>query len=229
MIETFGTIAKEENVKTVEHFILPNSFVLQNIEPFSGYHGNNLPVDQQPDTFFLITTENHSMEKIFRIADNIKQYTDYNFRASSGNICIGNDSYPFLRIRGLNSYEPIEEIQRYFFDSGIKYQKRKKVDAKALIELKKIFILEKLNENNYCDQEDKMNYLDVGRQLTWGRFKSVTKWVKNNLNDSNFDAALAVIYGRKVLDLVRIYSQNVEISRLEEIRQKYIEGIQRTD
>jgi len=229
MIETIGTIAKEENVKTVDHFILPNSFVLQNIEPFSGYHGDNLPVDQKPDTFFLITTESHSMEKIFRIADNISQYTDYKFRASSGTACIGNDSYPFIRIRGLNSYEPLEEIQRYFFDAGIKYQKRKKVDDKALIELKKIFILEKLDENTYRDQEDEMNYLDIGRQLTYGRFKSVTKWVKNNIDNNNFDAALAVIYGKKVLDLVRIYAQNVEVDRLEEIRQKYIEGIQRTD
>lgn len=229
MIETIGTIAKEENVKTVEHFILPNSFVLQNLEPFSGYHGSNLPVDDRPDTFFMITTEVHSMEKIFRVADDIKQYTDYKFRASSGSICIGNDSYPFIRIRGLDSYEPIEEIQRYFFDSGIKYQKSKKVDSKALIELKKIFVLEQISEAIYKDQEDDMHYLDIGRQLTWGRFKSVTRWVKNNLNDSNFDAAIAVVYANNVLDLVRIYAQNVNLDRLEEIRLKYIEGIQRTD
>jgi len=229
MIETVGTIAKEENVKTVEHFILPNSFVLQNIEPFSGYHGSNLPIDDRPDTFFMITTEAHSMEKIVRVADNIMQYTDFKFRASTGSICIGNDSYSFIRIRGLDSYEPIEEVQRYFFDSGIKYQKSKKVDSNALIELKKMFILEQLNENTYKDREDDMHYLDIGRQLTWGRFKSVTRWVKNNLNDGNFDAAIAVVYANKVLDLVRIYAQNVEVDRLEEIRLKYVEGIQRTD
>ena len=81
----------------------------------------------------------------------------------------------------------------------------------------------------FTDQEDNMHYLDIGRQLTWGRFKSITRWVKNNLDNSNFDAALAVVYANKVLDLVRIYAQNVEVSRLEEIRQKYIEGIHRTD
>ena len=229
MIETFGTIAKEEHVKTVEHFIIPNSFVLQNIEPFSGYHGNNLPIDQQPDTFFLITTEAYSMEKIFRLADNIKQYTNYKFRSSNGSICIGNDNYPFIRIRGLNSYEHVEQIQKHYMDSGIKYQKKKQIDTKALIELKKIFTLEKLNESTYKDPEDNMHYLDISRQLTWGRFKSVTKWVKNNISDSNFDAALAVVYASNVHDLVRIYAQNVGMDRLEEIRQKYIEGIQRTE
>ncbi len=74
-----------------------------------------------------------------------------------------------------------------------------------------------------------MHYLDISRQLTWGRFKSVTKWVKNNISDSNFDAALAVVYASNVHDLVRIYAQNVGMDRLEEIRQKYIEGIQRTE
>ncbi len=229
MIETIGTISKEEHIKTVEHYILSNSFVLQNLEPFSGYHGKNLPIDQKPDTFFLVTTEFYSMEKILRIADNIKQYTNFGFMASSGSIYIGNDSYPFIRIRGLPSYEPVEEIQRYFMDSGIKYQRGKRLDSIALIELKKIFNLEKLNEYMFKDQEDSMHYLDIGRQLTWGRFKSVSRWVKNNLDNSNFDAALAVVYANKVLDLVRIYAQNVKVSRLEEIRQKYIEGIRRTD
>ena len=229
MIETIGTITKEEYVKAVEHFILPNSFVLQNLEPFSGYHGSNLPIDQKPDTFFMVTTEAQSTEKIFRIADNIKQFTNYKFRASTCDIHIGNDTYHCVRIRGLESYEPIGEIQRHFIDAGIKYKKRKKVDSKALIELKKIFILEKLNDTIFRDKEDDMHYLNIGRQLTWGRFKSVTRWVKNNLDDSNFDAALAVVYANNVLDLVRIYAQNVMLDRLEEIRQKYIEGIQRTD
>jgi len=229
MIETIGTIVKEEHVKTVDHYILPNSFVLQNLEPFSGYHGDNLPIDQRPDTFFFITTEAYTMEKIFRAADNIKQYTDYSFKASSGNICIGNDFYSFVRIRGLNSYEPVKEIQKYFMDSGITYQKKKKLDSTALIELKKIFMLEKLNECIFKDLEDDMHYLDINRQLTYGRFKSVTRWVKNNLDNSNFDAALAVVYADRVFDLVRIYTQNVAIDRLEEIRQKYIEGIHRTD
>jgi len=39
-------------------------------------------------------------------------------------------------------------------------------------------------------------------QLTYGRFKSVTRWVKNNLDNSNFDAALAVVYADRVFDLV---------------------------
>ncbi|MBN1598462.1 MAG: hypothetical protein JW894_09220 [Bacteroidales bacterium] len=229
MIETIGSLAKEEQLKTVEHYIMSNSFVLQNLEPFPGYHGSNLPTENVPDTFFLITTEEYSSDMIFRIADNIKHFTDFKFKASPGKICIDNDSYPFVRVRGLQDYKPVKEIQRYFMDAGIKYQKKKEIDAVGLIELRKVFILENVTENIFNDKEDNMHYLLINKQLSWGRFKNLTYWVKNNLDDNNFDAALAVVYGRRVYDMVRIYMQNETIERLEAIRHKYLEGIQRTE
>jgi hypothetical protein len=229
MIETIGAIAKEEYLKTVDHYILPNSFVMQNLEPYPGYHGSNLPIDKEPDTFFLVTTEEHSPEKIFRIAHNIRSFTEIHFDACPARLCIGNDTYQAIRIRDLNSYEPVEEIQRCFLDAKINFQKKKNIESLTLIELRKIFQLEQVNENILKDINGMMHYVEIRRQLTWRHFKNVSKWVKNNLNDSNFDAALAVIYGSNVHDLVRIYLPNPEISRLEEIRQKFLEGIHRTE
>ena len=229
MLESFGTVAKEEHVKWVENNILPNSCVLENLEPFPGYHGENLPTDQGPDTFFLITTEEHSSEKIFRISDNIRTYTGYSFDGSPARLCIGNDTYHAIRIRDLNSYEPLEEIQKCYLDTGIRFQKKKIIDGTALIELKKIFSLEWVNENILKDKDRAIFYLKLGKQITWGRFRNVSLFVKNNLDDPNFDAALVVIYANIVHDLVRIYDKKSNISRLEEIRQKYLEGIRRTE
>lgn len=229
MLEIFGTVAKEELVKTVEHYILPNSFVLENLEPFPGYHGENLPTAQGPDTFFLITTEMHSAEKIFRISHEIRSFTRYSFKGSPAKLCIGNDSYNAIRIRNLNSYDPLEEIQKCFLDAGIQFMKHKNVESSALIELKKIFTLEKVNDEIYKDMDSKMHYIKIKNQLTWGRFKTLTKWVKNNLSDQNFDAALAVLYGSNVHDLIRIYDKNPTMERLNTIHQKYIEGLQRVD
>ena len=186
MLEIFGTVAKEELVKTVEHNILPNSFVLENMEPFPGYHGENLPSDLGPDTFFLVTTEMHSAEKIFRISHEIRSFTEYSFDGSPAKLCIGNDTYHAIRIRDLNSYEPLEEIQKCYLDAGIQFTKFKKVNARALIELKKIFSLEKINENIYKDKDGLMHYLRINKQLTWGHFKTLTRWVKNNLAEHNF-------------------------------------------
>ena len=229
MLESFGTVAKEERVKSVEHNILPNSCVLENLEPFPGYHGENLPTDQGPDSFFLITTEEHSSEKIFRVSDDIRTFTGYSFNGSPARICLGNDTYHAIRIRDLNSYEPLEEIQKCYLDTGIRFFKKKNIDDFALIELKKIFSLEWISDNILKDKDGAVHYLKLFKQLTWGRFRNITRFVKNNLVDANFDAALVVIYANVVHDLVRIYDKNNNIAHLEEIRIKYIEGIKRTE
>ncbi len=229
MNESFGTVAKEEHVKSVEHNILPNSSVLENLEPYPGYHGENLPTDQRPDTFFLLTTEEYSSEKIFRISDDIRTYTGYCFNGSPARICIGNDTYFAIRIRNLESYAPLEELQKCYLDTGIHFLKKKKIDNIALIELKKIFSLEWLNEDILKDKDGVMHYLKLPKQLSWGRFRNITRFVKNNLDDANFDVALVVIYANIVHDLVRIYDEKSQIERLESIRQKYLEGIKQTE
>ena len=213
----------------MSHHILPNSFVLENLEPYPGYHGKNLPTDRGPDSFFLVTTENNSAEKIFRLVHDIRNFTHLTFDGCPSRLCIGNDTYDAIRLRDLNSYEPLEEIQHCFMDAGIQFAKHKEVEGVALIELKKIFSLEKISDRVYKDRKSQMHYLNLQKQLTWGRFRSVTRWVKNNLDDNNFDAALVVLYGHDVYDMVRIFAPHPTLDQLELIRQKYIEGIQRTE
>jgi hypothetical protein len=42
-IESIGVLLKEETLQTVEHYVLENTLVLESIEPFPGYHGQNMP------------------------------------------------------------------------------------------------------------------------------------------------------------------------------------------
>jgi hypothetical protein len=91
MLETFGTVVKEEHVKSINYCIFPNSCVLENLEPFPGYHGENLPTHHNPDTFFLLTTRLHSSEKIFRISNDIRSHKRISFDGSPTRICIGNN------------------------------------------------------------------------------------------------------------------------------------------
>jgi hypothetical protein len=228
MLEIYGTVAKEEHIKNVDHYILPNTFVVQNLEPYPGYHGENLPVDLAPDTFFLITSEAYSVERIFRLSHHIRTLTGYAFDGSLANLCVENEIFPAIRIRDLNSYELLQEIQKYYFDEGIQFQKRKSMDAVALIELKKIFQVEKINDSLFKDMNGIMHYIKIENQLTWSRFKVVTHWVKNNLDDRNFDAALIVMYGKEVYDLIRIYAKNILPDQLDKIRDKYFEAIKRS-
>ena len=75
-----------------------------------------------------------------------------------------------------------------------------------------------------------MYYLQIDKQLTWSQFKNVTREVRNNLDFSNFDAALVALYTmNRVLDLVRIYAKDIDQSRLEIIHKKYTEIIAKKD
>lgn len=68
-----------------------------------------------------------------------------------------------------------------------------------------------------------MYYLRIDKQVSWSHFKKVTGQVKNNLQSAGFDAALAVVYTREVMDLIRIYGKDIQIKTLHEIHRKYTE------
>jgi hypothetical protein len=229
MLEIFGTLAKEERLKTVDHFILPNSFVLENLEPYPGYHGENLPSDKAPDTFFLVTTESYPNEKIMRISHKIKTSTNIQFDGSVAFLHFKNEVYPAIRVRDLKSYQRLQEVQNLYYDEGIHFMKSKIIDSIAYIELKKVFLVEKINDNIFRDANRSINYLKIPAELTWNHFKEISHKVKNNLDNRNFDVALIVMYGREVYDFIRVYSEEISIDHLEEIRLKYLDVIKRSE
>lgn len=224
-LETFGSLTKEEILKTVDFHIVPNTFVLENLEPYPGYHGKDMPVDKKPDTFFLITQEGYTPEAIFRMAHNIRHMVPYNFDACYARLTIENEVYNSIRIKELNSYDPIEELQRSFMHFDVRFQKTKNIETTALIELKKIFYIEPINEYIFKDTYGVLFYIKIPIEPDIKLFKEFTRWVKNNMDNHNFDAALVVVYAKEVYDFIRIYDKNAPTARLEEIRQKYLQAI----
>jgi hypothetical protein len=223
-LETFGSLIKEENLRTVNDGIIPNTLVLENKDPFPGYYGA-VPTDKVPDSFFLVMTKKESTEKILRLTDIIKKNSNIDFEGSPGRICIYNEAYFSIRIRGLSDFSKLEEIQAYYRDNGIQYMKKKSVDATSVIQIKKIFEVSKLNENILKDAVRDMYYLIIDKQLTWSHFRTLTFKVKNNLKNATFDAALAVIYGSEVLDLIRVYAKDIDMNQINIIHEKYKEFI----
>ncbi len=227
-IETLGLLTKEETLTTVKHHIVPNTFVLESLQPFPGYHGENLPAEIKPEAVYLITSKRLPTELIYRTAGKIQKFINFSFNAIPGEITIYNDKYYCIRIRNLENYEIIQDLQRWFIDEGISFMKTKNIDAPCLISLKKLFILEKINDNIFKDLEDEyMYYLEIPREISWSLFKKITTSVINNIDNSNFDAAIAYIYFKGITDFVRIYTRNPSLKRLEDIRDKYITEIKK--
>ena len=226
IIETLGGLAKEESLVTVSDHILPNSFVLETEEPYPGYHGANLPTDTKPISVFLITKNKYSTEKILRIAGNIKKYFNHPFDAVTGSICLLVDKLPCIRIRDLDNYELIGELQKCFFSEGITFAKRRNIKANGIIQLRKHFTIQEIDDGIYKDMEDNsMFYLNINHQLNWQIFMQITARIKNNVDSSNFDAALAAIYTKDILDVIRIYSNDISLEKLKLLKEKYIHEI----
>ena len=211
---------------------MPNTFVLENDEPYPFYHGGNLPTEVKPVSVFLMTKKKYSTEKILRISQNIFKYYDHKFDAVTGVICMNNETIPCIRLRELHNYECIEELQKYFLSEGVNFLKKRTLKTLAIIQLKKIFTIEEIAPGIYKDLDDpSMFYIKIPKQLSWRLFTQITARVRNNVEkeDANFDAALAAIYTRDILDVARIYAREMNLNRLKIIKEKYEDIISKVE
>lgn len=224
-LETFGSIIKEEQVKTVERGILPGTFVLENLGMFPGYYGSNLPHTGIHDSIFLVLTKKESTEKILRITHNIKKFSGIYFEGASATLCVQNNDYHAIRLRRLTDFDHIAEIQEHYRDAGITFAKLKHLEEQAVIKIKKVFRMTTLTERILCNDAKDMYYLKISEQLTWSQFRKIVAQVRNNIRISAFDAALGVIYGKEIIDVVRIYSTSLTIEELESLHDKFEEII----
>jgi hypothetical protein len=228
IIETMGSIAKVEKLETLESNILENTLVLEEVEPFPGYHGANLPSGYNPTAVYLIIKKKPSSIKIIRITQEIRKYFKHEFDGTAANICINNDVFSAIRLRNLEDIKILPELQKKYIYEGIRFLKKKNIKGDGIIELKKHFELEALGEGIYKDLEDPlMFYLRIPKHLSWQEFFEITTSIKHNLDNLNFDGALGSIYLKDIIDVVRIFAKDMELGDLSKIRQQYLDELRK--
>ena len=232
MIETIGYLTKEEHLASLEHDIIPNTLVVETRQPFPGYHGKDLPGDSAspPEFIFFVTKQKYTTEHIARLTHNIRKYFSENIDVARAEISIYNTKYPCIRVKNCENFSKIKELQECYKGEGIKFAKKQKIDSIGLIKIQKHFVINELTEGIFEDEEEEhTTYLQVPVYLTWPQFKSITYKIKNNMDDSNFDAAQGLFYRRgSIVDVVRIYAHNIDLNKLEDIRSRYLKEISRS-
>ncbi len=227
LIETMGYIKKEANLSTVENNTIPNTLVLESLHPYPDYHGKNLPDKSTPRSLFLIVNKDYSFEEIARIIKKIKGEFDFDFNASQGNIYFKTTSYSCIRIKYLKSFTFLPELQRMFQNEGIRFAKQKSINSTGVIVIKKHFYIDEIEEGIYRDiDESSKFYIDLPAALPWDEFKEQVHNIKNNLENSDFDAAQGVFYRKSgIVEVVRLYTCEGEFEKVQRIRKMFIDQI----
>jgi hypothetical protein len=228
IIETMGSITKVEKLETLENNILENTLVLEQVEPYPGYHGANLPSGYNPAAVYLVIKEKLPAINILRITQKIRKFYKPAFDGTAANIRINNDVFNAIRLRNLLDIKIIPELQKNYMYEGISFPKKKSIKGDGIIELIKQFELEALGEDIYKDLEDAlMYYFRIPDQLNWQMFVEITTSIRHNLDNLNFDAALGTLYLKEIIDVVRIFAKDMGTEDLSMIRERYLEELRK--
>ncbi len=230
ILQRYGNLLKQESLVTMQDKILPNTFVLEAPEPFPGYFSyySDMPSDSKPLYIYLVLKKLYTLEEVTRATQNIKKYFSANFNAAAGTVHLYNKDYHIIRVRHLDKFDQVIDLQACYMDEGIEFKKKpKNIAGYGVIRLKKFFTLEEIDDGVYFDLDEKDHgYFTVPNKLTWKYFEDLTTKVKHNWDLSKFDAAVGHIHQNfGIIDMVRIYNPNIDRDYLIGIRKKYLERI----
>lgn len=220
VIETIGTLTKIENVESIQ---VSDWLVLENSQPYPGYHSQFDADSEKPRTLFFITKDRISQEVLLRKGELVQQHFNQPFDATPCQLTIYSDVYYGIRIKYLKNFSLIPELIRCYIDEGISFRKFRKISEAATITIFKYFCLEELMPGIYQDMDEKYErYVEVSQELAMDVFVKLSRIVKNNMPNSNFDAALAVFHRKHgIVDAVRVFESTCTIDRLKSIQAEF--------
>lgn len=224
--EYFGSLEKLEKLATLKSNIIPRSLVFESLSPFMGYY-NDLVKDNNPLYIYIIINRTYAVFDVVRAFQKVNAELDFKIDAAKAFVTFNDRSYNAIRVRHLDNYERIRDIQEAFIRNGISLlmttDNQKNVSAH--VNLKKVFCMSNISESLYLDAcEVNHAYLEIDKTLTFDEFLVVTQKVRNNWLDSKFDAALGYFMRKEeVVEFIRIYSDKLEEESLAKIQQLYQE------
>jgi len=228
-IETWGVIYKEERVKSLESSILENSLVLENKGAFPGYFGNNLPDPKSPRSLFIITDKKYDETFLARSLREIAAAMQHKCKGTFGELIVKGEKYYCIRIKNLDCFPDILNIQMAISKKGIGFSRFQLIDEKVLIRIHKSFLISRIDEGIYQDlAEANRYYFAIPTTMDWEKFKKITLSVKSNIDNNLFDAALGYFWRFEgISDIIRIYDEKKDLERIKTIRDKYLSEINR--
>lgn len=229
LTERYGGVIKEEPLSCISNdLILKNTCVIEAVSPYFGYY-NEVKSNSQPKMVYFILDGYFSLEVLTRATIKVQQKVKFPIDAVTGTITMNNQTCYVIRFLNLDNYSHIQMIQQYYIDEGLSFKKKTMSfsEQMGLIKLRCFFNLKPMGEGIYLDEEKtNIGYFEIPHNIPWEDFKKLTTEVKFDTDLLYFDASRAYLFERcSIIDLVKIYRENLSPDRLMAIRDRYLKLI----
>ena len=221
LLNVCGSITKNESLLWIKSSILDHTYVAEANMPYASYYGR-VPETPQPNSLFLFTERYYTLEESLRFNQRIELCSKNKVNAASALLTFHNSIHPAIRIRNFPDYEHLKMLQKCLLELGIKFARKISRISEADVTVNKCFTLEKEAEGIYLDKTEKNEgYITTGQYLTQHNFEQLMRNVRNNSDCQFFDAAKGgLIINGAVVDMIRIYSEHLEVSLLSCLREE---------
>lgn len=224
LIQVSGAIIKEESIVPITANIMEHTCVAEANMPYSNYYGVapfNMPT--KPNSLFLFTDHYYTLEEALRFAQLIDLCCIQTLNIAVSALEFTDGHYPAIRIKNFPDYRMIHKLQVCFAEQGVKFAKKVHIGNSAVIRTNKCFSLEKLDENIYLDHlQEKTGYIALSKLIKHEKYIEAIADIRNNTNCAMFDPARgALLLDSKITDIIRIYSDHLDIDMLKCIQDKF--------
>ncbi|GEM_PF-224151 len=230
-IERFGWITKEEPLSCLakEHLQIDNC-ILEAVNPFFGYYGDE-PKKEMPKYLYWIIDgrQQYTLEFLTRTLKKLREVFNPQMDAVTGVISVEGSTCPVIRMIDMGPYHEISKVQQWLEEAGVKLKKSSKrtKNKMGLIYLNKFLQLNDIGNDMYLDRENEnRGFFKIPGFINWNDFKELTREAKFDTSLIFFDAARAAFMEKgEIVELVRIYRENLTVGKLAAIKERYLKLI----
>lgn len=226
--ELIGKIIIQEKIDTIDENKLPGTFVINVPDPYKNYYGRFTEIVKPVSIIFVTKTPN-SFEKILRVTKKINEKYHMKLDGAKCEVTMNSRKIDGIRVKGINRFHEIAQIQQYYKDEGYEFAKSEKFKStEVLIRINRFFNVDEVEQGIFhSHDEDEVYYIEVPRYMGWEEFKKLTQEIKHNIADANYDIAKGIFYvNHGITEILRVVKPKASLELLKNIKKKYIEKLE---
>jgi len=224
-IEVTGNINKEETTEALLQHKLKNTFVLIDDKPFPGYHYHRINARgiEKKIAVFLVLSRRYPWADIIRATAKINKFLEEPIETSFSTLSLFNVPHYAIHIINIKDMTALETIQKAFQDEGFVFMKNKRMSKPktTFFKVKRFFDITEIDNDIYLGK-NAGHFLIIDKKIKWELFRKMTKSVKQNISDENFDVVNGAFYmNHTLVDFIRVFKPEASIDFLKEIKNSY--------